>query len=74
VHAGSAVEMDSFYVNAKILDLFHSHVYFLRGIDIVSKFARKGSGQLVTGFFLNGDSPKDPHLGSYLLDLYQLVN
>ena len=74
VHAGPAVEMDSFQVNAEIPNLLHSHVYLLRGVDVISKFAREGGGELVTGLLLDGDSPKDPHLGSDLLDLNQLVN
>lgn len=49
-------------------------MYLLRGVDVVSKFAGEGGGQFVAGILLDGNSPQDPHFGSDLLDLDQLVN
>lgn len=67
----SAVEVNPLQLDSEILDLLESLLSLFNSINIVSEFIAELTGQVVSVFFLNSDSPQNLHLRGYRLYLDQ---
>jgi hypothetical protein len=68
------VEVNSFQLDAHLLDLLHSFVYLAGSVNVISKLPRKCSKLLVRIVLFDGNPPQDAHARSQLLNFYELVD
>lgn len=70
----TTMEMDSHQFDSHLANLKHSFRNFLFSFNVISKLVRKWSWQMITLFFLDGDSPKNFHIWSIFHNFVKLIN